>query len=354
MLKTIADYELLALQKLEPSVRTYIQATSGSGQTHAANLAAYSRYSVVPRVLENIEQLSTNVTILGKKYSSPFMIAPTAWHTMFCAAGESATLEATREVGVPYIISSFSSLSFEEMEGSLNHAWYQTLLYRDKNLHKKYISMAEKAGCSAIVITVDALLGCSMCKAEENQSGAKKAIFPTRSPLLPSSPELPYGSLDEYYDLYLNPAQSWKDIEEIVKYTKLPVVLKGILHPSDVEQATRIGVKAIIVSNHGGRQLDDAISTLEALEKISAIADNKIEIYLDGGIRSGVDAFKAIALGAQAVLIGRPALYGLAVDGKSGLRTVLEILSNELQRCMYMTGCKDIRHIVPDRLSLRK
>ena len=346
-LRTIADYQEAALAKLPAGMADYVQKTAGTGRTLAANIDAFSHYRLIPRVLQCIERVDTVTTALGKKIAHPIMIAPTAWHKMFSKEGEHATSEAAKSFGVPYVISSFSSSDFKEIGSDLSHAWYQLLVYKDKKLMREYISCAEEAGCSALVLTVDAPLGCSMCKSSD--ASAVKPNFPVNNlPLFPIDSKIPYKTLDEYYPKYIDHAASWFDISKIIDSTKIPVVIKGVLHPKDMKEAVRVGARGIIVSNHGGRQLDGAISSLDALATVPNEVKRKIDVYMDGGIRNGVDIFKAIALGAREVLIGRPALYGLAVNGKAGLEHVLSILDEELRECMHMTGCATVKDITRD------
>lgn len=271
------------------------------------------------------------------------MIAPTAWHKMFTPNGETDTSAAAKEFGTNYAISSFSTLDFNEIDSDLSHTWYQLLMYKDLDLMKKYIDRATDAGVGGIVLTIDAVTGCSMCKSDPNVA---PITFPVHKlPVFPENPDLPYVTLDEYYEKYMPMTLNWDDIREIVTYSKLPIILKGILTNEDAEKAIEVGAKAIVISNHGGRQNDESISTLDALQTLSPTVRERIEVYLDGGIRNGADIFKALAFGAKAVLLGRPALYGLAMNGKDGLVDVLHILNTELKQSMSMAGCEKLADI---------
>ncbi len=354
VLQTISDYEHEAISKLSPGLSDYIQKRAGDGKTFAANLDVFTKYQLFPRILQGVEKVDTSIQILrDKNIAAPFMIAPTAWHKMFCKNGEADTSAAAKSFGIPYIISSFSTMDFHEIDTDLSHTWYQILMYKDKSLMRKWINKAEQAGCSAIVLTVDAPLGCSMCKSSVKDITPTK--FPVNElPLFPTDPSLPYNTLDDYYPQYMGSASSWSDVKEIMSFTKLPVIIKGILHPDDAIMAYKVGAKGIVISNHGGRQLDNAISSLDALALIPQKIRDKIDVYMDGGIRSGTDIYKAVALGAKAVLLGRAVLYGLSVNGKDGLTSVLEILQNELETCMHMTGCSTVQDITKDKLYLTK
>lgn len=344
--KTVAGYREAALEKLSQGLGDYVENTSGSGRTLAANLRAFSNYQLVPRVLRGATSVNTKVNVLGREIDSPIMIAPTAFHKMFCERGEAETSEAARILRVPYVLSSFSTSNFEEVD--MSNTWYQLLVYKDRALVGEYIRRAEDAGCSAIVLTVDAPGGCSMCNPED-----KEVKFPIQNlPLLPVRTNMQqYESLQKYYRDHLNPGQSWADVEWIRSYAHVPVILKGILHPEDALVATKIGVGGIIISNHGGRQLDNAISTLDALALLPEGVNQAIDVYMDGGIRTGGDIFKALALGAKAVLIGRPIIYALAVNGADGVLDIVQnILILELVDCMRLTGCATIDEIGEDRI----
>jgi (S)-2-hydroxy-acid oxidase len=346
--KTISDYQSQAIEKLGPSLTDYIQKTAGEGKAFKANLNVFSKYDLISSPKESRNQ-DVQVSVLGKNITAPIMIAPTAWHKMFTPNGEADTSSAAKEFGTNYMISSFSTLDFNEIDNDLSHTWYQLLMYKDLNLMKKYIDRAQKAGCSGIVLTIDAVTGCSMCKIDPK---VPPITFPVHKlPVFPENPSLSYTTLDDYYEKYMPMTLNWADVKEIVSYTKLPIILKGILNNDDAQKAIDVGAKAIVVSNHGGRQNDEAVATLDGLATLSLEIRNKIEVYLDGGVRNGTDIFKALALGAKAILIGRPALYGLALNGKDGLVDVLNIFTDELKSCMKITGCESLsdislRHIV--------
>ncbi|MFA5959566.1 MAG: alpha-hydroxy acid oxidase [Tatlockia sp.] len=341
---TVSEYRDAALAKISISLADYVEKKSGLGRTFAANLDTFTEYQLLPRVLQNINQVDLTTLVLGKRMAAPIIIAPTAWHKMFCEHGEKDTAFAAHSFGIPYIVSSFSTCDFEEMGNDLSHVWYQLLIYKNKTLMRQYIEKAEQAGCSGIVLTIDAPLGCSMCKTSSSKTPTLE--FPIKQlPLFPKDPAMPFSNLDDYYKQYVNSAAGWNDIKEVMSYTSLPIILKGILHPLDIQQAIDIGIKAVVISNHGGRQLDDAISTLDALALLRDDMKKHIDIYLDGGVRTGADVFKALALGAKAVLIGRAALYGLIVDGQKGLLSVLSIMSDELRECMHMAGVATTNNI---------
>lgn len=343
---TIADYEKSALEKLGPGLADYVQKTTGEGGTLHPNLTAYSRYRIASGHKTKIAL--TGLSVFERELTTPVMIAPTAWHGMFTPQGEAATSFAAEDFGTNFTISSFSTLDLYDISTELSHAWYQILMYRDLGLMKLYIDKAVTVGCSAIVITIDAVAGCSMCKKDPAVPAVK---FPLHDlPLLPKDPAIPYSSFDEYYEKYMPMRLDWDDVREIVSYAQVPVVIKGALSRMDILNAITAGASAVIISNHGGRQGDGSLSTLEALARLPWSMRHQIDIFLDGGIRCGSDIFKALGLGAKAVLIGRPALYGLVVDEAEGLISVLSILTEELRECMQDAGCQSLQDITPDKV----
>lgn len=350
-MKTILDYQNAALAMLGSGLADYVQKTAGEGNTHRANLSAFSRYGLLTPPLSGNSHPDCRTTVLGKEIASPVMVAPTAFHGLFNAIGEAATSEATKNFGTIYVISSFSTLDFHQIDSTLSHAWYQLLMYKDLNLMKRYIDKAVNAGCSAIVLTVDAVSGCSMCK---KKPGVEAVVFPSKLPIFPVDPALPYDSLDDYYLKYMPMELNWDDVREIVNYTKVPIILKGVFDWQGVINAADVGAKAVIISNHGGRQNDELGSSLDALARLPSYASEKVEIYLDGGIRSGEDVYKAIALGARAVFVGRPILYGLTVCGSSGVYDILHILKHELCQSMVATGCKSLADIQSNKVAERQ
>lgn len=347
--KTVQDFKIEALEKVGPGLADYIQRTAGKGNTFRSNLNAFARFQIAERSHSDAAGApNTSVSIIGRELSSPVMIAPTAWHGLFTPQGEAAASAAARAFGTTFVISSFSTMDFHQIDAELLHAWYQILMYKDLELMKRYIDRAVVGGCSAIVITVDATSGCTMCKRDP---AAPAVEFPVHKlPVFPEDPEVPYTTLDDYYQKYMPMSLRWEDVREIVSCTKVPVILKGVLTAEDVLKAVGVGARAVIISNHGGRQNDELMATLEALALLPPDVKEKIDIFLDGGIRNGSDIFKALALGAKAVFIGRPALYGLAVNGRDGLIDVLKILNDELRECMRKAGCRTIEDIQSDKV----
>ena len=357
-LTTVLDYQRAAAHKLGPGLMDYIQRTAGVGSAFRANLSAFDGYRILeaPGSAQPVESIDTFVRGVDGAMAMPIMVAPTAFHKLFHPGGEAATYEAARALCTRFVISSFSTLSFREIGENLSSAWYQLLMYRDLAIMKASIDWATDSGCSAIVITIDAPEGCSMCKRDPSVPAVQ---FPKEMPLLPTDDGLQFADLDEYYAKYMPGRIIWPQLAQIVEYTsrtkegrRVPVILKGAQSASEIVRSAHIGAAGVIVSNHGGRQNDKAPATLDILATLSEdVKKMGMPIYLDGGIRTGADVFKAIALGARAVLVGRPILYGLAVDGAHGAFDILGILENELQQCMKDAGCASLADITSDKVA---
>ena len=346
----IKDFEIAALKNLSPGMRDYVQKRAVDPSAPSPNLDAFRKHQILPRA-KKADTANIRSEILGQSVSMPVVIGPTAWHKMFTPKGEAATYAAARARDTVYVVSCFSTMDFHEISPVLEKTWYQILIYKDPGLMLEYIARAEEAGCEAIVLTVDALHGCSMCKKSEKSFAPVQ--FPIHDmPLFPRRNSLPYQTLDEYYPQYMIGNDfHWDVVEGIISKTSLPVVVKGILSVEAARNAIRSGAKGIVVSNHGERQSTNPRASLEVLNELTQNISGEAEIYFDGGIRSGTDVFKGLALGAKAGFIGRAALYGLAANGERGLIDVLDILGQEVMEAMKLAGCSDINDIVRESLT---
>jgi lactate 2-monooxygenase len=345
-----ADLERTAREKLDERAIAYIFGGAGSEDTMRANLEAFRRWRIVPRVLRrdlSVRDLSTEV--LGTAMPAPVMLAPIGVQTLLHPDGELASARAAAAVGLPLITSTASATSLEEIaeangEGS---RWYQLYWPNDNELAASIVRRAEAAGHSALVLAVDNYVpGWKPRDLEqaylpflEGIGIAQYLSDPVFQAALEKPPEEDMGAaVGHFLGVFANPRLTWERLEWLRDVTSLPIVLKGILHPEDAREARERGVDGIVVSNHGGRQIDGAIASLEALPAILEEAGEEMAVLLDSGIRSGADAFKALALGADAVLVGRPYLWGLALDGQTGVETVLRCLLAELDLTMALSG----------------
>lgn len=345
----IDDFERLANSKLPKNWLDYYNSGACGQTTLALNKSAFLRLRIKPRMLRDVSHLDTSTTILGKKIPIPIGVSPTAMQRLACPEGEIANVKAVASIGSIYILSTLSTTSIEDVGATAPNAikWYQLYIYKDRDITRQLVSRAEKMGFQAIVLTVDASVFGKRYADNKNKfslpphlelanlKGLSKTGFQANS-----------GSgLQNYVNSLFDSSLTWEDVKWLQSITKLPVILKGILTAEDAQLAVNLGIPGIIVSNHGGRQLDTCPASIEALPEIVKAAGDKCEVYLDGGIRYGTDIFKAIALGAKMVFVGRPAVWGLSCAGEEGVKKVLQILIEEFGQSMALSGCTRIADI---------
>jgi 4-hydroxymandelate oxidase len=298
--------------------------------------------------LAAVGERDLTTTVLGKPISMPIAVAPTAFHKLACEAGEIATARSAKAVGTLFILSSLSTTAMESVFAqAASPRWFQLYIYKDRAITRELVQRAEAAGADAIVLTVDAPgLGTRERDARNNFRLPKNLAVENLTPLGKGKfPQVSGSGLAAYVRDNFKSDLGFDDLDWLCGSTRLPVVVKGVCRGDDARRAAEHGVKAIVVSNHGGRQLDTAPATCEVLPHITHAASDLCEIYVDGGIRRGSDVLKAIALGAHAVLIGRPILWGLCVAGEEGARNVLEILRRELDEAILLCGCTKLSDI---------
>lgn len=404
----IEDYHQHARRYLPKQVYDYYSSGAHDQQTLLDNVAAYRRLLLRPRFLIDVSRMDTSVSVLGERMRSPICVAPTAMQRMAHPDGELATVRACAKRGVLMTLSSLSTTSLEDVaaaaQAALSHShssaasvnpsssssspssppssspsrssslppphlWYQLYVYKDRSITTDLIRRAEAAGYKAIVLTIDT-----------PQFGVRESDVHNRFTLPPhlqlanftegrgrsmtagGSTGTASGSsgsnLAAYSSSMFDATVSWKDIAWLRSITRLSLIVKGVLTAEDAELACEQCVDAIIVSNHGARQLDSVSATIDALPEVAAIiqqrGQGRVELYVDGGIRRGSDVFKAMALGARAVFIGRPVLWGLSYGGEVGVEQVLHILQTELELCMALCGCPDIGSIERSRVTTRQ
>lgn len=343
------DFESLAKEKLSQMAYDYYASGACDEITLKRNHTAYDEIFLKYRVLVDVSKRNLSTHILGQKISFPVMIAPTAFHRLAHSEGEIATAKAASSEGTIMILSTLSNTSVEEVvKSSAGPVWFQLYVYKDREATKELIQRAENAGCKAIVLTVDAPLIGIRERDVRNEFKLPEGLSVKN--MSASGLEKVGGSennsgLAEYFSSMLDQSLNWKDIEWLRSVTKLPVILKGIACKEDAELAVKNGADGIVVSNHGGRQLDTCRPTIEVLPEVSDAVSGKTVIMIDGGVRRGTDVIKALALGAQSVLLGRPVLWGLAYDGENGVKRVLQLLRQEVDLAMALCGCKNIKEI---------
>lgn len=339
------ELEQLAQQQLPPMAWDYIAGGAGDERTLVENVEAFQRIRLRPRVLRDVSQRSLTTRVLGMEVMLPVLLAPTSFQRLCHPEGELATAQAAAAAGTINISGTGAHYRVAEVAAAGGPLWFQIYCYAQRSITERLIRRAEEAGCLALVLTVDA-----------TTPPRRKRLL--RTPLqLP--PEITYGNLVDAglsIDAWPNVAPlqqlTWDDLRWLRSLTSLPLVLKGVMTAEDALLGVEHGVEAIVVSNHGGRQLDGTLPTIEALPAIVAAVAGQAEVLLDGGVRSGADIVKALALGARAVLIGRPYLWGLAVGGAEGVRAVLDLLRVELDDVLAQLGRRAVSDLTPDVLTL--
>lgn len=335
--RTVAEYREKALSLMDPAARAYLECGSGEEVTLLENELSYNQWWIRPRILmegfpPSPMDLSLETIVMGEKLAMPIMVAPSAAHTWYHPEGELASVKGVEKAKTLFIASSSASHTLEDIAAKTKAPlWFQLYVYAKRELSQEMMKRAENSGYRALVLTVDTpLYGPkeSFSFHYKHPSHIRKANHAAYPP----------GS-DQVIPL------TWKDLDWIRSHTSLPIILKGVSCAEDAIKALEHGIQAIIISNHGGRQLDSALPTLEALPEVAKAVKGRMEIYLDGGIRQGSDIFKAIALGAKAILIGRPIHYGLTVNGAEGVNHILQILKEELITTMTLAGTPRLEDI---------
>ncbi|MGJ8671324.1 alpha-hydroxy acid oxidase [Rubritalea sp.] len=349
---SLADYQRLSNQILDSSSLAYLNGGAADQHTLTANSKAWSSAQLWPRVLSDKHATDTKVTLFGNQYESPVLIAPTAYHKLFHPEGELATAAAAAALNIPFIVSTQASSGIEEIAACAPGApqWFQLYIQHDREFTARLVERATSANYQAIVLTVDAPI--NGIRNAEQRAGFKLPQGVEAINLRGMrTPPAPCSALDPHFTAGL---PSWKDIAWLKSLTHLPIILKGILHPLDAQLAIDHGADAIIVSNHGGRTLDQVPSTQNALPHIAKQVNGQLPILVDGGIRRGTDVLHALALGADAVLIGRPIIHGLSVAGATGVAHVLKLIQHELEVAMLLGACTrlaDAKHLFPEEFS---
>lgn len=353
---SIEEWEDRAKQVLAAGPFDYVHGAAGAGNTLRANLDAFQNYRLRPRVCCDISKRDLTITLFGTKIPFPFLMAPVGVNSILHREAELAPARAAAKLGVPYILSNVASTPMEKVAAEMGDAvrWFQLYPPKDHELTKSFLRRAKDAGYSAIVVTVDStLLGW-------RESDLRNAYLPFltgqgmgnyfsdpvfRAKLKEPPEKNMQAAVEKALEEGNNQGFTWKKLEFIREQTDLPVLIKGITHSEDAKLAVQHGVDGIVVSNHGGRQLDGAVATLDALPSVCEAVQGKVPVLLDSGIRRGADVLKAVALGASAVLIGRPYAYALAVAGEAGVREVLHHFIAETELQLAISGRDSIEAV---------
>jgi lactate 2-monooxygenase len=370
----------------------YIAGGAGLESTMAANRSAFERRRIVPRFLNDVSSRDTSVELFGRRLPVPFLLAPIGVLEMAHREADVGAARAAAEAGVPFVISSQASFPMEEIAAAMGAAprWYQLYFSSSNELARSFVERAEACGCEAIVLTLDTTMlgwrlrdldlgflpfilgkgiaqyvsdpefqrrleGVEPAPAGRPNLAAIRALYrlarayPGSTWRNLASPR-PRAAARLFMDLFPRPSLNWDDVDFLRASTKLPILLKGILHPDDARRALDHGVDGIVVSNHGGRQVDGSLASLDALAAVVDAVGGRVPVLLDSGVRGGADIFKALALGARAVLIGRPYCYGLAIAGSAGVLDVIRNLHADFDLTLGLAGCASVADIGPERL----
>ncbi len=342
------DFEREAQKKLPSAIYDYIAAGAYDEETLRHNREVFKKYRIIPRVLRGCTKTKTNITLLNHTFPYPLFVAPSAFHRLAHPLGELATLLALNKLKLGMTLSTMSSVALEEVAAeACTPLWFQLYIHKDRVLTKDLIQRAEQAGFKALVLTVDVPIMGKREKDIRNQFRLPASIETKNFPegYFNSTQQQSGSSIKNHTDTLFDANLTWDDIGWMQSQTTLPIVLKGIMRADDAVLALEYGAAGIIVSNHGGRQLDSMPATLEVLPDISDAIQQKLPILIDGGFRRGTDIFKALALGADGIMIGRPVLWALAADGARGVQTLLQIYQDELKETMLLCGCSSIEEI---------
>ena len=355
------ELEAKAKELLDAKPYYYVAASAGAEVTATQNNRAFDKWQIVPRMLCDTSTRDVSIELFGKKLSYPLLLAPVGVQSIVHPDGELATARAAAAMDVPLIASTASTYSLEKIADAMGNSprWYQLYWSRDHEIAASMVKRAEAAGYDTIVITLDTPMMAwrekdiehaylPFLEAQGIGNYLEDPVFCSRLACPPH--EDMRSAIMLWASIFGNPALTWQDLEFIKKQTSLPILLKGILHPDDAKLAVEHGMDGIIVSNHGGRQVDGAIPAIDALPEIVEAVDGRISVLMDSGIRRGSDIVKALSLGAKAVLIGRPYMYGLALAGEEGVKQVLRNLIADFDLTLALCGKRSVQELNRDLL----
>jgi 4-hydroxymandelate oxidase len=355
-LVNLAEYEARARDIAEGPTLDYYDGGSNDEITLRENVTAFSRITLYPRVFRGVGERDTHTTILGLPTSAPITVAPVALVGMLHPDGEIPVARAASNMGSIVTLSTFSVTPVEDVvAAATGPVWFQLYVYKDRSASEALVRRVEAAGCAALELTADApILGRRERDVRNNFSLPRDLWAPnlTADGRLPPSESSSAGGspFSAAFDALVDPSLTWDDIAWLTSISNLPVLVKGIVRADDARRAVDAGAAGVIVSNHGGRQFDTAPAAIDALRPVADAVAGQIDVILDGGIRRGADVIKAVAMGARAVQIGRPIVWGLVVNGENGVRDVLSLLRDELDLAMALAGCRSIDEISLDLL----
>ncbi len=350
------ELERQAREKLSQEAYGYVAGGAGAEDTMRANREAFRHFRIAPHMLRNVSKRSTAVEVLGAELPAPLLLAPIGVQSIVHSEAEVATARAAASLGIPFILSTASSKTLEEVAAAAGNGprWFQLYWGRDPELTASFLQRAGKAGYTAIVVTLDTSILSWRERDIQNaylpfllgEGLANYFSDPVFRAALAQPPEVdPQSAILKFVSIFSNPTLTWDDLAFLRQHTSQPILLKGILREDDAQKALDYGANGIIVSNHGGRQVDGARASLDCLPQIVRAVGQQVPVLFDSGIRGGADAFKAIALGARAVLLGRPYIWGLSLSGEEGIRDVLLNFLADLDLTLALSGCASFAEV---------
>ena len=345
--------EAAARERLDDGVYDYIAGGADAELSVAANLAAWSRLWLQPRVLRDVARVSTATSLLGSQVQVPLAVAPMAYHRMTHLEGEAASAAGAAAAGALYICSTQATMPVEEVAAAAPDAarWFQVYVVRDRGWTAELVGRAAAAGYRALVLTVDVPLLGNRLRDLRNDFRLPTGLAPANAPPAGAARQRELAVDVIAQAGQFDPSLTPETIGWLAERSGLPVVVKGVLRGDDARACVEAGAVGVVVSNHGGRQLDSVVATADALAEVVAAVGDRVEVYVDGGIRHGTDVLKALALGARAVLVGRPVLWGLTMGGAHGVERVLSGLAGELQLAMALCGAVGVDDLTPDLIA---
>jgi 4-hydroxymandelate oxidase len=349
----LAALEAVARARLEPEVYDYIAGGADGELSLADSLVAWSRLRLRPRVLRDVTEVSTATTLLGSPVPAPLLVAPMAYHRMAHPDGEAASAAGASAAGVPYVCSTQATMSVEEVAAAAPDAvrWFQVYVVRDRGWTAELVARAAAAGYRALVLTVDVPLLGNRLRDLRNDFRLPTGLRPANAPPAGAARQRELAADVLAQAGQFDPGLTPETIGWLAERSGLPVIVKGVLRGDDAAACLDAGAVGVVVSNHGGRQLDGVVATADALAEVAAAVGDRAEVYVDGGIRRGTDVVKALALGARAVLIGRPVLWALAAAGAAGVERLLAGLAAELRLAMALCGAVTVGELTPDLIA---
>ncbi len=354
-LLNLDDFETAAWERMPPGVRDYVSGGAADEVTVRENREAFNRFKLLPRALRDVSSVDLAIELFGERLSFPVLVAPTAFHSLAHPQGELATARAAAAAGTAMVVSTMSSYRLEEIAAAARGTkWFQLYCYRDRSVTKALVERAEAAGYRAICMTVDLPRVGRRERDLRNRFSLPEGVSPKNFEEFLDLDRLGADqrirAFEHFIGALVDPSLTWEAVDWLRSITRLPLILKGIMTAADARLAVERGVQGIVVSNHGGRQLDTVPATIDVLGEIVDEVGEGAEVLMDGGVRRGTDVAKALALGARAVLVGRPCLYGLAVAGEEGVRRVLELLRAELELTLALLGCRSCKDVTREHV----